>query len=170
MRGSYAGVMTHEPCSPESPVPDPDPARRASMALMAAAHPGEIEVCLVALGTLPVADDIRAPDIGLAMVRGRIGGDGKPFNLGEATVSRAAIRLDDGTVGICYRLGRDVSLVRRLAVVDALIQRLETRDRVLSAFIEPLRDHVEARRHRAASETAATRVDFFTLVRGDSTP
>jgi alpha-D-ribose 1-methylphosphonate 5-triphosphate synthase subunit PhnG len=148
---------------------DPAPTdRRAVMALFAQASSVELSHVLAAFGDLPDADDIRSADIGLAMVRGRIGGDGKPFNVGEASVTRAAIRLADGTVGICYRLGRDVALARRLAIVDALVQQTAQGARIRHAILDPLRDLVARRHAREAAETAATRVDFFTMVRGES--
>ena len=56
------------------------------------------------------------------MVRGRVGGDGAPFNLGEATVSRAAVRLSTGEVGFGYTLGRDGEKAQLIALCDALVQ------------------------------------------------
>jgi phosphonate C-P lyase system protein PhnG len=67
-------------------------------------------------------EDLREPENGLVMVRGRIGGDGAPFNLGEATVSRAAVRLSTGEVGFGYTLGRDRHKAQMIALCDALIQ------------------------------------------------
>jgi alpha-D-ribose 1-methylphosphonate 5-triphosphate synthase subunit PhnG len=101
------------------------------------------------------------------MVRGRIGGDGAPFNLGEATVSRAAVRLSTGEVGFGYTLGRSREKARLIALCDAMVQRPEFTDAVEREVIAPLRAAVIARRNRRAVETAATRVDFYTLVRGE---
>src|SRR5262249_4145047 len=85
--------------------------RRAAMAVLADASAAEsargIEVIGASLGALPAHDALRAPECGLVMVQGRIGGDGPPFNVGEATVSRAAVRLQSGETGIGYVLGRD---------------------------------------------------------------
>ncbi len=71
---------------------------------------------------LPSHDDLREAEHGLVMVRGRIGGDGAPFNLGEATVSRAAVRLASGELGFGYTLGRDREKARMIALCDALVQ------------------------------------------------
>jgi alpha-D-ribose 1-methylphosphonate 5-triphosphate synthase subunit PhnG len=101
------------------------------------------------------------------MVRGRIGGDGAPFNLGEATVSRAAVRLSTGEVGFGYTLGRDRQKARMIALCDALVQSDEFADAVESQVIAPLRTRMISERNRTAAETAATRVDFYTLVRGE---
>ena len=101
------------------------------------------------------------------MVRGRIGGDGAPFNLGEATVSRAAVRLASGEVGFGYTLGRDREKARMIALCDALAQSDEFAAGVEARVIAPLRAAISARRDRKAAEAAATRVDFYTMVRGE---
>ena len=71
---------------------------------------------------VPAYENLREPENGLVMLRGRIGGDGAPFNLGEATVSRAAVRLATGEVGFGYTLGRDGEKARMIALCDALMQ------------------------------------------------
>lgn len=109
---------------------------------------------------------IRGPETGLVMVRGRAGGGGAPFNLGEATVSRASVRIVSGEVGHGYCLGRDHAKAEIIAVIDALRQRDATR--IDTEIIEPLRAHSETAAEHARAETAATRVDFFTMVRGDN--
>jgi alpha-D-ribose 1-methylphosphonate 5-triphosphate synthase subunit PhnG len=101
------------------------------------------------------------------MVRGRIGGDGAPFNLGEATVSRAAVRLATGEVGFGYVLGRDRQKARMIALCDALVQSNEFAEAVETKVLAPLRAAMISERNRKAAETAATRVDFYTLVRGE---
>jgi alpha-D-ribose 1-methylphosphonate 5-triphosphate synthase subunit PhnG len=101
-------------------------------------------------------------------VRGRIGGDGAPFNLGEATVSRAAVRLASGEIGFGYTLGRDSEKARLIALCDALIQNDSFRHQVEQHVVVPLRQEQVAARARQAAETAATRVDFYTLVRGEN--
>ena len=101
------------------------------------------------------------------MVRGRIGGDGAPFNLGEATVSRAAVRLATGEVGFGYTLGRDREKARMIALCDALVQSREFAGAVEAEVLAPLRAAIAARTKPQGAETAATRVDFYTLVRGE---
>jgi alpha-D-ribose 1-methylphosphonate 5-triphosphate synthase subunit PhnG len=102
------------------------------------------------------------------MVRGRTGGDGAPFNLGEATVSRAAVRLFSGEVGVGYALGRDSEKARLIALCDALIQTREFSDCIEARVLMPLRAQIAEQQRRKAAETAATKVDFYTLVRGAS--
>ncbi|WP_456700977.1 phosphonate C-P lyase system protein PhnG [Bradyrhizobium sp. USDA 4449] len=140
--------------------------RQAAMAVLAHAEAGEIAARLRMI-SLPGHQELRAPENGLVMLRGRIGGDGAPFNLGEATVSRAAVRLASGEVGFGYTLGRDGEKARLIALCDALVQSRDFGAAVERDVIAPLREQLVTRRRRAAEETAATKVDFYTMVRGE---
>jgi alpha-D-ribose 1-methylphosphonate 5-triphosphate synthase subunit PhnG len=135
------------------------------MALLSQASTRELAEGLRAIGE-PEYRELRPAEIGLVMVRGRIGGDGAPFNLGEATVTRAAVQVDGGAVGFAYVFGRDREKARLAALADAMWQGRE-RSGVEQHVLAPLRARVEAERARRRAETAATRVDFFTLVRGE---
>src|SRR6266699_1007918 len=139
--------------------------RKAAMAVLAHSEAAEISGRLDAI-ELPAHENLREPENGLVMVRGRIGGDGAAFNLGEATVSRAAVRLSTGEIGFGYTLGRDRQKARMIALCDALVQSDELADVVDSEVIAPLRIQMISERNRMAAETAATRVDFYTLARG----
>jgi alpha-D-ribose 1-methylphosphonate 5-triphosphate synthase subunit PhnG len=140
--------------------------RQAVMAVLAHTDAAEISDRLDAI-TLPVHENLREPENGLVMVRGRTGGDGAPFNLGEATVSRAAVRLSTGEVGFGYVLGRDRHKAEMIALCDAMVQSAEFAEIVETKVVAPLRAAVIAERNRKAAEAAATRVDFYTLVRGE---
>ncbi len=142
-------------------------ARRAAMRLLVEADTKELALLLAGLGELPGHDDVRQPETGLAMVRGRIGGDGAPFNIGEATVSRAAVRLATGEIGFGYVLGRDQEKARLVALCDALFQSGDYCAGIGERVLSPLRARQEAERREIAAQAAATRVDFFTLVRGE---
>jgi alpha-D-ribose 1-methylphosphonate 5-triphosphate synthase subunit PhnG len=140
--------------------------RKAAMTVLAHSDAAGIASRLEAL-VLPDHEILREPENGLVMVRGRIGGDGAPFNLGEATVARAAVRLSTGEVGFGYTLGRDRQKARMIALCDALIQSNEFAVAVEAEVIAPLRMQMISMRNARAAETAATRVDFYTLVRGE---
>ena len=140
--------------------------RRAAMAVLAHSEAADIVARLAAI-SVPASEDLREPENGLVMVRGRIGGDGAPFNLGEATVSRAAVRLATGEVGFGYALGRDRQKARMIALCDALVQSAGFVDAIEAKVLAPLRAAMIAEQDRKARETAATRVDFYTLVRGE---
>jgi alpha-D-ribose 1-methylphosphonate 5-triphosphate synthase subunit PhnG len=140
--------------------------RKAAMAVLAHSDAAEIARQLDAI-VLPPYENLREAENGLVMVRGRIGGDGAPFNLGEATVSRAAVRLAGGEVGFGYTLGRDRAKARMIALCDALVQSHEFAGAVETKVLAPLRAAMISVRDRKAAETAATRVDFYTMVRGE---
>jgi alpha-D-ribose 1-methylphosphonate 5-triphosphate synthase subunit PhnG len=140
--------------------------RKAAMAVLAQSNAAAIAACLDGI-ELPPYENLREPENGLVMVRGRIGGDGAPFNLGEATVSRAAVRLATGEMGFGYTLGRDAQKSRMIALCDALLQSSEFADTIEAGVLAPLRAGVISEQDRKAAETAATRVDFYTLVRGE---
>ncbi len=141
-------------------------ARQALMRICAQASEAELEQALEAVGPLPDAEDIRAPEQGLVMLRGRIGGDGAPFNVGEATVTRATVRVGDA-LGYAYLLGRCEQKARLAAIVDALGQDAQWRARLEDALVAPVAARRAAERQAEAAETAKTRVNFFTLVRGE---
>ena len=142
--------------------------RQEAMAVLAQAMTSEIDGLPAGIGSLPAYREIRKPEGGLVMVRGRIGGDGAPFNVGEATVSRCAVELATGEVGFGYVLGRDGAKARLIAVCDALMQRDEFREIVERAVLAPIRTRVDAERDVKAEHAAATKVEFFTMVRGEA--
>ncbi len=108
---------------------------------------------------------LRPPESGLAMVRARAGGAGAKFNLGEMTVTRCALRLESGAVGVAYIAGRSHRKAELAALADAHMNTGEARERVEHELIEPLRVRLEAEAARQSRKAQATRVDFFTLAR-----
>jgi alpha-D-ribose 1-methylphosphonate 5-triphosphate synthase subunit PhnG len=139
--------------------------RQEAMAVLSHAAPARIAELWDAWATKPAYHKVRGPETGLVMVRARAGGGGNPFNLGEATVTRATVRLETGEIGHAYCLGRDGDKAVTSALFDALFQRdaaaIETQ------VLAPLRNEQAAADAKLRDETAATRVDFFTMVRGD---
>jgi alpha-D-ribose 1-methylphosphonate 5-triphosphate synthase subunit PhnG len=141
--------------------------RRAAMATLADARTDEIATLLASIGGAPDHIELRPVKTGLVMLQGRIGGDGAPFNFGEATVTRAAVRLASGEVGFAYVLGRDADKARLAALCDALWQNEAAREGVERHILAPIRARLESVRAKRREQTAASRVDFFTLVRGE---
>jgi alpha-D-ribose 1-methylphosphonate 5-triphosphate synthase subunit PhnG len=99
------------------------------------------------------------------MTQGRIGGTGDPFNLGEMSVTRCAVQLEDGTVGHAYVGGRRPRQAELAAIIDALLQDDARRAALLEKLIPPLVEAAAARRRTAAAKAAATKVEFFTVAR-----
>ncbi|SCB45211.1 phosphonate C-P lyase system protein PhnG [Rhizobium lusitanum] len=135
--------------------------------LLAQAQRDELDAAWEALPSKPAVQPVRGPETGLVMVRGRIGGGGSPFNLGEVTVTRASIRLASGTIGHAHALGTDREKARLSAIFDALWQQSATKEFVEKAILQPVTERIADYDRKRAEETAATRVDFFTMVRGE---
>ncbi|MEM0900315.1 MAG: phosphonate C-P lyase system protein PhnG [Pseudomonadota bacterium] len=127
----------------------------------------ELMTAWVALGIDPSFEVLRGPETGLVSLKGQIGGGGAPFPFGDATATRASVRLNDGRIGHAMLLGRDHRRTTIAAVIDALCHGegdAELIDaKLMPALIKALRDRDQTR----AAQTAATKVDFFTMVRGE---
>lgn len=117
--------------------------------------------------TLPTAVPVRGPEIGAVMIRGKVGGGGAAFNLGEASVTRATVKLASGEIGHAIILGRDERKARIVAHLDALRQIPDWVGQIDSKIVRPALDAMNAETLRRAEETEATRVDFFTVARGE---
>jgi alpha-D-ribose 1-methylphosphonate 5-triphosphate synthase subunit PhnG len=123
---------------------------------------------LDALGHAAGITVLRPAEIGLVMVRGRVGGGGAAFNLGEATVTRAAVTLPTGETGIGHVLGRDKDKARLVAIGDALLQSATTHATVEATILAPIAARIADDQRAARAKAQATKVDFFTMVRGDN--
>ncbi len=141
-------------------------ARQSWMSLLSKASPERLQALLNRVADRPSHSWLRPPEIGGVMVRGRMGGTGAPFNLGEMTVTRCAVRIDSGEVGHAYVQGRDRDHAERAALVDALMQTARADD-LRDAVLTPLANEVSARTQARAAKAAATKVEFFTMVRGE---
>ena len=139
--------------------------RRTWMGVLARARPERLAELLP-----PDSDSgaviLRQPEIGTVMVQGRIGASGGPFNLGEMTVTRCSLGLENGAVGHAHVQGRSKDHARRAALVDALMQT-DRAAQLRRDVLEPLMRDESGRRRARAEKAAATKVEFFTLVRGE---
>lgn len=111
---------------------------------------------------------LRAPEQGLVMVQGRAGGTGRAFNFGEMSVTRCSVRLESGIEGHAYVAGRASDKAVLAAVIDALMQDEAAAPCVEAAVIAPLERAEAEARETKARKAAATRVDFFTMVRSEA--
>lgn len=137
--------------------------RQRWMAVLARAKADDIATLLAHLPALPGYRRLRGPEAGLVMLRGRAGGAGAAFNLGEMSVTRCTVRTDDGLTGHAYVTGRDGRQAELAALLDALLQDPARHDAVHGAVIAPLAEAQRRRQERDARKAAATRVDFFTM-------
>ncbi|WP_239058411.1 phosphonate C-P lyase system protein PhnG [Aliiroseovarius sp. PrR006] len=141
-------------------------ARKAWLSLMAKAPDDAILALWKAQDCNPDFTWLRRPETGTVMVRGRAGGTGAPFNLGEMTVTRCTIQLDNGTVGHGYVQGGSHDKARAAALADAMMQG-HAAEALQTSFLTPLSEQIAAAKAKRARKAAATKVDFFTMVRGE---
>lgn len=142
-------------------------ARQEWMGVLASANSHSLILLWNSLGLEPEYRFIRKPETGLTMVRGRIGGSGQAFNMGEMTLTRCAIRLRSGTLGVSYVAGRDTQKSVIAAIADAMLQESATKTKLLEQIIQPLQTEAKNARDQRAEQAYSTKVDFFTLVRGE---
>lgn len=143
-------------------------ARRRWMSILAKARLAELEDAWKDLADKPAYDWLRKPEVGMVMVRGRAGGTGGRFNLGQMTVTRCALKLAGGQAGLGYVQGRSKRHAELAAVFDALLQDSVRRGALEAQVVGPLEAAQNARRDTRSRKAASTKVDFFTLVRGEN--
>ena len=142
--------------------------RQQWLGVLARASCAELEEALTLLGPLPALEHVRLSEPGMFMLRGRIGGTGNAFNLGEATVTRCALRVGASALGVGYALGRDRRKAELIAVFDALLQGNAQGAQIQRDVIGPMA-HRQAEQRDTTSRCAATsKVEFFTMVRGET--
>jgi len=142
--------------------------RQRWLSVLAHSNAAMLETHWQALNLQPAFTLVRPAEIGLTRLQARMGATGNRFVMGDATVTRAVVQLEDGTLGYSYLLGRDKAHAERCALLDALLQQPETRPLLEERIITPLAAWREEQRQLRAREIASSKVDFFTLVRGDN--
>lgn len=144
-----------------------DSPRAFWMSTLAKAPLPLLEQCVANLNDLPDYGFLRSPEIGLTMVRGRAEGTGQPFNLGEITLTRCVIQLGDLT-GFGYVAGRSKRHAELAALCDGLLQHPDWQDQVRLQVLTPLQTAAQAQQKTDIAEVESTRVNFFTMLRGES--
>ncbi|WP_435951771.1 phosphonate C-P lyase system protein PhnG [Dryocola sp. BD626] len=146
-----------------------DVARRQQwMGVLAHSEPQDLADRWQALHISANYQVIRQPETGLVQIQARMGATGQRFFAGDATLTRAVVQLDNGLYGYSYLLGRDKTHAERCAVIDALMQDEAHFQTLQETLIAPLAANREQRRAKRRAEVNSSRVDFFTLVRGDN--
>jgi alpha-D-ribose 1-methylphosphonate 5-triphosphate synthase subunit PhnG len=147
-------------------------ARQRWLAVLAKTPLARLEAAWDALADKPAHRLLRRGETGLVMVRGRIGGTGAPFNLGEMTMTRAAVQLlgVSGEVthtGFGHVAGRSARRAELIALFDAMLQDPARHDTIAEVVVEPLAIEQQTAKTALAAKVMASKVDFFTMVRGE---
>ncbi len=145
--------------------------RKRRMAVLALANENDLEDAATRLAGSFSYIFLRRPEAGLVMVEGRAGNSGQRFNLGEMLVTRCVVRLErqEGTAteGYSFIQGNRPRHAELAAVFDALLQQEDQAEPLERSLIAPLAAKRDEELRKRAEKTAATKVDFFTLVRGE---
>ncbi len=110
---------------------------------------------------------LRRPETGMVMVQARTGGTGQRFNLGEMTVTRCTVKTETGFIGCGFVMGGDHRHVELVALFDALLQDARYRSPLMKSVISVLESDQKRNKEMVSKKTAGTKVDFFTMVRGE---
>lgn len=143
-------------------------ARQRWLSVLAHSQPGQLLAHWQPLNLHPHYERLRAPETGLTRLQARMGGTGRRFILGDTTVTRAVVRLDDGICGYSYVITRSKEHAELCALIDALLQQSSSAELIQQKIIAPLSAARQEQLTLRAREIASSRVDFFTLVRGDN--
>ncbi|MBL4692020.1 MAG: phosphonate C-P lyase system protein PhnG [Magnetovibrio sp.] len=141
--------------------------RQNWMSLLARGDVEHFERTWSGIDLKPDYDVLRAADTGMVMVRGRAGGDGQRFNLGEMTVTRCSVRMRNGIIGHAYLAGRNKRQATLAAIFDAMLQAPGCLDTFKASLLDPIQDALAKKQSNTDRKVASTRVNFFTMVRGD---
>lgn len=141
-------------------------ARAQWMSLLAQAEPAELAATMAPHAPPADAVWLRPAQTGLYMLRGRIGGTGARFNLGEASVTRCSVQIG-AHVGHAWVRGSDTRHAELAACADAWLQDQTRRPLLEAQVLAPLHAARQARREAASRKAAASKVEFFTVVRGE---
>jgi alpha-D-ribose 1-methylphosphonate 5-triphosphate synthase subunit PhnG len=141
-------------------------ARKRYLGILARATTAQLEAARLQLGELADVQYVRPAEVGMSMLRGRVGGTGDAFNLGEATVTRCALRVGNLPLGVGYTLGRERRKAELMALFDSLLQGDERRAFIQKEVVDVLglRQSASSEASRRAADTS--KVEFFTFVRG----
>ena len=167
MNGQSEAAMAASSIEAEGNMTEADIQRQRRMAILAQANVKRLMECWTALELDPQCELIRGPETGLIALRGRIGGGGAPFNFGEATLTRATVRLQSGAIGHAAMLGRDQTKAKLAAVIDALATEVEHQKTIEDKILVPLEQEKLAEDRKQFAQSQATKVNFFTMVRGE---
>ena len=140
-------------------------ARQRWMGVLARAEDGALETAWAGLAEKPGYRFLRPPETGLVMVRGRMGGTGNAFNMGEMSATRCAVQLEGGEVGVAWVAGRSARHAELAAAFDAMLQQPEHCGALEEAVIAPLESAERARREKDRADAARSRVEFFAMAR-----
>ena len=146
--------------------------RQQLLSVLSVSELSAIQSYWQALSISPRYSLLKAPEVGMTMVRAKTGGTGQAFNMGEMTVTRTVIRLNDinaqnDVIGFGYTAGRNTQKSELIAVIDACFQLSEYAASITKLLLQPLQQLRQQQKNQQTAQVSATKVNFFTMVRGE---
>ena len=141
--------------------------RQQWMSILSKSSSQELEDAWQVVPERPKYRHLHKPETGSIMVRARAGGSDVRFNLGEVTATRCTIQIVKGHVGSAYVLGRDHRHAELAALFDALLQDPLHYPEIFNSIVSRLKISCDKRKEEISKKSAATKIDFFTMVRGE---
>ncbi|MFT5421774.1 MAG: alpha-D-ribose 1-methylphosphonate 5-triphosphate synthase subunit PhnG [Candidatus Endobugula sp.] len=146
--------------------------RQQLLSVLSVSELSAIQSYWQALSISPRYSLLKAPEVGMTMVRAKTGGTGQAFNMGEMTVTRTVIRLNDinaqnDVIGFGYTAGRNTQKSELIAVIDACFQLSEYAASITKLLLQPLQQLRQQQKNQQTAQVNATKVNFFTMVRGE---
>ncbi|SHN61572.1 phosphonate C-P lyase system protein PhnG [Desulfovibrio litoralis] len=144
--------------------------RQKWMATLSCAELQDLEDAISLLPNTLSYHYLKAPEAGLIMLKAKTGDKSHTFNMGELLVTRCIVSLtweQQSTTGYAFIKGDSQRHAELAAVYDALMQ-IESFNKILSTkLISPLNLKQKNKKQQMTKEIAETKVDFFTMVRGE---
>ena len=107
------------------------------------------------------------PETGLIMVQAKADGSRTRFNLGETTVSRCILKIKEQYTGASWIIGSDLQHAKNAALFDALLQDPEYNEKLTELLFRKLEKKQNAKNIKLKQDIEKTKVEFFTLKRGE---
>ncbi|MFH2093346.1 MAG: phosphonate C-P lyase system protein PhnG [Pseudomonadota bacterium] len=135
--------------------------------LLGSADPADLESALEKLNHSIEFTHIVKPETGMLMVQAKADGSNSRFNLGEITVSKCILEINGQYMGAGWTMGSNLRHAELAALFDGLFQDPLLQETLNQTLIPLLKDKQLAKDERRLKDAADTKVEFFTLKRGE---
>lgn len=142
-------------------------ARRQLLSVLAKSTLDAIQTRWHPLSIKPEYRFLKKPEIGMVMVRAQADEAGQKFNMGEMTMTRCVIQLANNELGFGHCSGRDKTKAELIAVIDACFQLEEYQAIISENLLQALEALLVDQYQQQSAQVAASKVNFFTMVRGE---
>jgi len=141
--------------------------RKEWIGLLGSADPKDLEAARKEHAKGVEITHVVKPETGMIMAQAKADGSNGRFNLGEITVSRCVLEVKKIYMGTSWVMGSDLRHAELAALFDGMLQDPVTRDKLTNTLIKELKIKQTVKNERLTQDASDTRVEFFTLKRGE---